>query len=81
MINKKGKLKAIIFEYLSALPEHLAHAREVQIHNEEFNHLRFAWAGSTEKGQPHYYRIQGKTFLIELDNTPKQCQPYSLCMA
>lgn len=67
--KQKDKLKAIIYEYLSSLPESLAHAREIQIHNEEFNQLRFAWAGSTEKGEPHYYRIQGKTFLIELDNT------------
>ena len=29
----------------------------------------FAWAGGTEKGQPHYYRVQGPTFLIEYDNT------------
>jgi hypothetical protein len=29
----------------------------------------FAWAGSLEPGQGHYYRIQGPTFLIEYDNT------------
>ncbi|WP_248723156.1 DUF3500 domain-containing protein [Seonamhaeicola sp. ML3] len=67
--SQKTQLKAIIFEYLSALPDDLAHIREAQIHKEEFNDLRFAWAGSTKKGEPHYYRIQGKTFLIELDNT------------
>lgn len=32
--------------------------------------VHFAWAGSSrERGQPHYYRVQGKTFLIEYDNT------------
>jgi hypothetical protein len=31
--------------------------------------LYFAWAGSTEVGAPHYYRVQGPTFLIEYDNT------------
>lgn len=31
--------------------------------------IHFAWAGGTEPGQPHYYRIQGPTFLIEYDNT------------
>ena len=25
--------------------------------------------GGLEKGQPHYYRIQGTTFLVEYDNT------------
>ena len=29
----------------------------------------FGWAGGFERGQPHYYRIQGPTFLIEYDNT------------
>jgi hypothetical protein len=31
--------------------------------------LRFAWLGSTTKGERHYYRIQGPTFLVEYDNT------------
>ena len=29
----------------------------------------FAWAGATEPGVGHYYRIRGKRFLIELVNT------------
>ena len=31
--------------------------------------VHFAWAGSAEPGEPHYYRIHGPTFLIEYDNT------------
>jgi hypothetical protein len=31
--------------------------------------VHFAWAGGLERGQGHYYRIQGPTFLIEYDNT------------
>jgi hypothetical protein len=31
--------------------------------------IHFAWAGGLERGQGHYYRIQGSTFLIEYDNT------------
>ncbi|MGZ5494272.1 MAG: DUF3500 domain-containing protein, partial [Thermoanaerobaculia bacterium] len=33
------------------------------------DHLYFAWAGGTQPGQPHYYRVHGPTILIELDNT------------
>jgi hypothetical protein len=29
--------------------------------------VRFGWAGATQKGRPHYYRIQGPRFLIEYD--------------
>ena len=31
--------------------------------------MRFAWAGPAEVGAPHYYRIQGPTFVIEYNNT------------
>ena len=30
--------------------------------------IHFGWAGGAEPGEPHYYRIQGPTFLIEYDN-------------
>lgn len=35
------------------------------------NNLRFAWAGAKQSGpgNPHYYRIQGPTIIIEYDNT------------
>jgi hypothetical protein len=35
----------------------------------ELSSTKFAWMGRLEKGQGHYYRIQGSTFLIEYDNT------------
>ena len=31
--------------------------------------LRFGWAGATEPGKQHYYRVQGPHFLIEYDAT------------
>ena len=31
--------------------------------------IGFAWAGETERGKKHYYRVQGPTFLVEYDNT------------
>jgi hypothetical protein len=31
--------------------------------------VRFAWAGPLERGKPHYYRVQGATFLIEYDSS------------
>ncbi len=35
----------------------------------EKDSLLFAWAGGTELGEPHYYRVIGKELLIEYDNT------------
>ncbi|MBD0294360.1 MAG: DUF3500 domain-containing protein [Flavisolibacter sp.] len=42
-----------------------------EIQHAGLNNLWFAWAGFTEprKGQPHYYRIQGPTIIIEYDNS------------
>jgi Protein of unknown function (DUF3500) len=31
-----------------------------------------AWKGGLEPGMPHYYRIQGPSFLIEFDNTQNE---------
>ncbi|MBB2987461.1 DUF3500 domain-containing protein [Terracoccus luteus] len=33
--------------------------------------IHFAWAGPTEPGAPHYYRLQGPGLLIEWDNTQR----------
>jgi hypothetical protein len=30
--------------------------------------LSFAWMGSTERGEPHYFRLHGEDFLFEYDN-------------
>ncbi len=31
--------------------------------------IRFGWAGPIEPRRPHYYRLQGPTFLLEHDNS------------
>jgi tetratricopeptide (TPR) repeat protein len=33
------------------------------------DNLVFAWMGGPERGQGHYYRVQGPTFVVEYDNT------------
>lgn len=35
---------------------------------EDVPNLFFAWAGAAERGQGHYYRIQGHIFMVEYDN-------------
>lgn len=67
--NQKKLLLSLIYEYLSAMPEELAKKRMANLKKEQLDNIHFGWAGATVLGQPHYYRIQGKTFLIEFDNT------------
>ncbi|MEJ2112551.1 MAG: DUF3500 domain-containing protein [Flavobacteriaceae bacterium] len=59
----------LLNEYLSTMPTELAKKRMNNLKAEELNDITFGWAGSTQLGKPHYYRIQGKTFLVEFDNT------------
>lgn len=66
---QKNLLTLLLTAYLSAMPDDLASARLQQLQSEDFESVRFGWAGSMQRGQPHYYRIQGKSFLVEFDNT------------
>lgn len=67
--DQKKLLMDIIYEYASTIPAEQAMARISNIRKEELDEMRFAWAGATELGKAHYYRIQGKTFMIEFDNS------------
>ncbi len=67
--QQKNILNKLIVSHLSSMPTTIAEMRMKRIVAEDFNQIRFGWAGSLLKGVPHYYRIQGKTFLIEFDNT------------
>lgn len=58
----------LIDEYASAVPPGIAKQRMDIIRKSGIDQIYFGWAGGLEPGQPHYYRIQGATFLIEYDN-------------
>lgn len=67
--TQQDTLQKLINVYLSVMPKELAEKRSNNLKEEEFDKISFGWAGATENRKPHYYRIQGKTFLIEFDNT------------
>ena len=62
-------LQRVIEVYVSTMETDVAAERLAVATRAGMDKVRFAWAGSTERGQKHYYRIQGPTFLIEFDNT------------
>jgi hypothetical protein len=67
--EQRGMLLAIIEEYASAQPRAVAAARVEKVKKAGVDALKFAWMGGIERGDLHYYRVQGPTFLIEYDNT------------
>jgi hypothetical protein len=65
--QRKG-VEKIIDEYLGNMPADVASDRWEKLKTAGLDNISFAWAGSTDVGEPHYYRVQGPTFLIEYDN-------------
>lgn len=66
---QQGMLMAIIQEYAATMPQELARARLERLRKAGLESVKFSWMGGLERAEPHYYRIQGRTFLIEFDNT------------
>lgn len=62
-------LQRLIREYVERVRPDLAAEDLAKIDKAGFKSIRFAWAGGLEKGEGHYYRVQGPTFLLEYDNT------------
>jgi hypothetical protein len=67
--DQKEQLRSLIEVYTSAMVDQVAHDRLAAIDAAGMDGVHFAWAGPTEPGIGHYYRIQGPTFLVEFVNT------------
>jgi hypothetical protein len=67
--EQQRMLVSVIREYTDAQAKPLAEERLAKIRKAGMDGIKFAWMGSTEVNQGHYYRVQGSTFLIEYDNT------------
>ena len=62
-------LIALIKEYISRHRAVVAKEDWAKIQKGGLATIRFAWAGSTKQFEPHYYRVQGPSFLLEYANT------------
>jgi hypothetical protein len=63
------QLIAVVRTFSDLMNDEIAAERIGRIYSAGVDNLWFAWAGGTERGEKHYFRIQGPTFLIEFDNT------------
>jgi hypothetical protein len=62
-------LLALVHQYLDRLPDEVAALEAERISGAALEEIHFAWAGGLERGQPHYYRLQGPRLLMEYNNT------------
>jgi hypothetical protein len=67
--SQRDLLMALIDVYTGYMAPDLAVDRQSKLKRAGLEKVTFAWAGETERGKKHYYRIQGPTFLVEYDNT------------
>jgi hypothetical protein len=66
---QKRVLERLLDVYLGRMVPELARKRLEALQQAGMDAITFGWAGGLEVGGPHYYRVQGPTFLIEYDNT------------
>jgi Protein of unknown function (DUF3500) len=63
------RVREIVRTYLANHPAAMERKALARVERAGFERIRFGWAGSTRPGVPHYYRLQGPTFVLEFDNS------------
>lgn len=67
--EQRGALIDIIGAYLDHMSEGVAAQYASLLDADQLGETSFAWAGSSERAAPHYYRVQSPRLLIEYDCT------------
>lgn len=70
-LNKQQKelFNQLLEVYLGRMLDEVAAERRAKLKTAGLDKIYFAWAGGVNRGDLHYYRLQGPTFLVEYDNT------------
>lgn len=67
--RQRELLSTLVNAYVERLPDDLARVEQAKIGAAGVEAMHFAWAGDERPRQPHYYRLQAPTFVVEYDNT------------
>lgn len=67
--EQRSHLVKLIRHYIERAADEVSAHAWARIERAGLDELTFAWAGSEQRGQGHYYAVKGSTFLIEYDNT------------
>lgn len=67
--SQRELLRALLGTYFDRVPEGASPMASYDDAALDLVHV--AWAGPTEPGAPHYYRLQGPRLLVEWDNTQR----------
>lgn len=70
--SQREILRSLLDVYVHRIPDALADDEAAKYADDAgLDGLHFAWAGSMEPGEGHYYRVQGAALLAEYDNTQR----------
>ena len=64
---QRARLETLVSVYLDRMPGEIAAAERARLERAGLGAVHFAWAGSLARGEPHYFRLHGPTFLAEHD--------------
>lgn len=67
--EQRAHLVTLAKHYVTRTDDEIGTAAWERIERAGLDGVAFAWAGSEERGQGHYYAVKGPRFLIEYDNT------------
>ena len=60
-------MRTLLHQYIDRMPDEIAEVEQARL-DAAVSTLHFVWAGSIERDEPHYYRVQGDSLLVEYDN-------------
>ena len=77
---QRAMLMTLIEEHASVQASGLAEQRLAKVRADGMANIKFAWMGSLTRapGNGHYYRVQGKSFLIEYDNVQNRANHHHI---
>lgn len=66
--EQRGQLLGLVRHYATRPTAEVADIEWRKLERAGFDQIAFAWIGSEERGNGHYYNIVGPTFMVEYDN-------------
>ena len=69
--SQRNDLRQLLKVYINRVNDNVADREWLKLAGDNINDLSFLWAGGIEKGEPHYYRVQGTRLFVEYDNTQR----------
>jgi hypothetical protein len=69
--SQQSVLRRLLQTFTERVPHSLAEQEAEKYAGNLLDGVHFAWAGSTEPGRPHYFRLQAAGLVAEWDNTQR----------